>query len=135
MSHDPVIRVQIQRAAGDCCVASLASITGLSYEDVLAETSKDCNRPHDTGMYFKDIMRVAKRLNYPMRYKRRPDFHLDKGILAVTWWARHGKSSKKHHAVVLMGGFIFDFSDGTVWIPDVYKKRYHSKFGGILIPI
>lgn len=132
MKHDPVIRVQIQRASGDCCVASLASITGLSYEDVLAEAGKDCKLPHSTGMYFEDIMRVAARLGYPMKYKRRPNFHMDKGILAVTWWA--SRPYKKHHATVLMAGLIFDLSDGGVWIPDLYKKKYHSRFGGILIP-
>jgi hypothetical protein len=129
----PSLRIQMQRASGDCCIASLATLTGIAYEDVLIEAAKERKVPHNIGLFFTDLLRVAERLKYPMRKKARVNFFKDKGILDARLF--HNMPHASNHAVILMAGLIFDQSDGSVWIPDEFRKRYQAKFGMILVPV
>ena len=128
---DPVLRLQPQRAGGDCGISCLSSITGLSYEDVLVEAAGENIRPHENGLYLNAMIRIAGRLGYPLRKKRVCNFFFDKGILDVT--LKHRKTHD-HHVVILMGGLIFDMSDATVWTPTAFKSRWKAEFGSILVP-
>jgi hypothetical protein len=131
--HHPLLRVELQRAKGDCCIASLATITQRTYEDVLAEAARECPlHPHNDGMHFSEVLRIAEQLGCSLRRKSKVNFARDKGILDVKVSGYGGTS--RYHALVLMEGLIFDLADGTVWKPDVFQKRYKADFGNILVP-
>ena len=130
--HTPALKLQVQRSDGDCCIASLATLTGISYEDILIEAAKEQKKPHADGLFFTDLMRIAKRVNYPLR-KKKVNFLKDIGLLDVRLYSN--SPNMNLHCVVLMAGMIYDMSDGTVWLPQEFKKRYRAQFGAILVPI
>jgi hypothetical protein len=128
--RDPILRLERQRAEGDCAIACLASITGRSYEDVLIEAAKEKGRsPHEEGLYLSAIIRVAERLGYPVRNKRPVNLVKDKGIVSVHYCAGH------EHVLILMAGLIFETFDCTVWLPEEYQKEHRAKFTSVLVPI
>jgi hypothetical protein len=137
-----LLRIEPQRADGDCCLASLATLLGLPYETVLAEAVRYRTRkkhglrgkyPHHTGMFFTELITIAKRLGYPMRKKRRCDTVKDKGILSVL--INKGSLGAEHHAVVLMAGLIFDLDERMVWLPKPYLRAHRAKLESILVPV
>jgi hypothetical protein len=128
----PLLKLEMQRGQ-DCALACIASLTGAKYEDVLYEASRDRTigaYPHECGLFYKDIIRVAKRLGCSLRNKRKCNFSTDEGILGVDWLGK----KISHHVVVVMAGLIFDLADMTVWSPEEYKKANRAKFGSMLVP-
>jgi hypothetical protein len=128
----PILRFELQRAAGDCAIACLATISGKSYEDILVAAAKEKKvgcAPHETGLYMTAVVSIAKRIGYPLKKKRKCDFQKDKGILSVEF----GNGLRLPHVIVLLAGLLFE-TDGSVWLPWEYKKAHRAKFGSILIP-
>jgi hypothetical protein len=137
----PLLRFEPQRADADCCVASLATLLGVSYETILVEAARLRSKkkgkrnihPHDTGMYFSELVKIAKALGRPLRYKGRCNLKKDQGVLSVLMGK--GGLTSRHHAVVYVAGLIFDLSDCTVWLPEIYRRQFRAKFESILVPV
>lgn len=110
----PVVKLQVQRAPGDCAICALSMLLGVPYEDVLGAAVKTTggSRVHHAGMLTRDMKRTAKKLGVALALRRSVDLEQDEGILSLA-------AGEHCHAVLLKAGLIFD-GDGTVWVPDVY---------------
>lgn len=110
----PVVKLQVQRAPGDCCICALSMLLGVPYEDVLGAAVKTTggSRVHHAGMITRDIKRTAKKLGVDLTLHRSVDLEHDEGVLSLA-------ADEHCHAVLLKAGLIFD-GDGTCWEPDVY---------------
>lgn len=110
----PVVKLQTQRAPGDCGVCALAMLLGVSYEDVLGAAVKTTarSRVHHTGMFTRDMKRTAKKLGVQLSLRRAIDLEHDEGVLSL-------EGASDAHAVLLKAGLIFD-GDGCVWEPETY---------------
>ena len=109
----PVVQIQVMRAPGDCAIAALSMLLGVSYEDVLgaAVTTTKSARVHHKGLFTRDIKRTAKRLGVVLTQNRTIDLENDEGVLVL-----EGVDGRRH-AVLLKAGLVFD-GDGTVWEPE-----------------
>ena len=110
----PVVKLQVQRAPGDCAICALSMLLGLPYEDVFGAAVKTTggSRVHHAGMLTRDMKRTAKKLGVALTLRRAIDLDTDEGVLSL-----HGE--EHCHAVLLKAGLIFD-GDGTVWEPETY---------------
>ncbi len=119
MAHTPFLQVVPQRHKTDCSVACLAMLLGVSYEAALLAM----RLPHvvTCGVKVRDVLTAAKRLGYPLRFRRQFDLDTDTGILGV-------RSSKwpQEHLVVLKDGLIVD-TDATIWDQDCFMAAYDAK--------
>lgn len=111
------VRVVEQRGEGDCCIAVLAMLLGMSYEDVLAAASQTMGaKVHREGMWTHQILRTAKAIGSPLKKKKSWDLETDTGIVVL-------ENTYASHVVVAWEGLLLDTS-GTIWQPDVYLKHY-----------
>jgi hypothetical protein len=110
----PVVKLQVQRAPGDCAICALSMLLGVPYEDVLAVAVKTTGgaRVHHAGMLTRDIKQTAKKLGFALSLHRAFDLEHDEGVLSMV-------GSEHCHAVLLKAGLVFD-GDGTVWEPETY---------------
>jgi hypothetical protein len=110
----PVVKLQVQRAPGDCCICALSMLLGLPYEDILAASVSTTKRSrvHHTGMFVSDMKRTAKKLGIVVAMRRAIDLEADEGVLSLA-------GPIDQHAVLLKAGLIFD-GDGTVWDPEIF---------------
>lgn len=110
----PVVKLQVQRAPGDCAICALSMLLGVPYEDVLGAAVKTTggSRVHHAGMLTRDMKRTAKKLGIALALRRSVDLDNDEGVLSL-------EAEEHCHAVLLKAGLIFD-GDGTVWEPDAY---------------
>ena len=94
---------------------------GVPYEDVLgaAVTITRRSRVHHSGMFTREMKRVAAKLGIALTLHRRVDIEVDEGILSVA-----SPNRQEQHTVLLKAGLIFD-GDGTVWEPHVFLAHYH----------
>lgn len=122
----PVVKLQVQRAPGDCSICSLSMLLGVPYEDVLAAAVKMTgSRVHHIGMLTRDIKRTAKKLGVALTLRRSVDLEHDEGILSLA-------AGVHCHAVLLKAGLIFD-GDGTVWCPDVFLSVTRYRVLSLLV--
>lgn len=104
-----------QRYPGDCGVACLAMICGVTYEDALVALSRPCPEIRTKGCWKKHLTQGAKALGFTLTTKRKFDLDGgDTGILNIVWKDLHAE-----HVVVLWDGRIID-TDGGLYMPDVY---------------
>jgi hypothetical protein len=110
----PVVKLQVQRAPGDCGICALSMLLGVPYEDVLGAAVKTTggSRVHHNGMQTRDMRRAAKKLGIHLTLRRAVDLEQDEGVLSL-------EAGEHCHAVLLKAGLIFD-GDGTVWEPETY---------------
>lgn len=123
-----------QRGNGDCTIASLAMLLGVSYEDALTEAVAVSHRPHRRGLYIKHIIETAARLHATLTYRRSINYDEDEGVLVGSIL---DKRHRVGHAVMLRWGVIIDPAGEhanvpTIWEPDAYLVHKHAAFTGIL---
>lgn len=123
----PVVKLQTQRAPGDCGICALAMLLQVSYEDVLGAAVKTTAsaRVHHGGMFTRDMKRVAKRLGVTLTLRRAIDLEQDEGVLSLA-------RDEEAHAVLLKAGLIFD-GDGTVWEPETFLAATHYRPISLLV--
>lgn len=120
----PELKLVAQRHENDCGIATLASLTGRSYEDVLHAFGAPV---HKTGVEMGDIVAAASKLGYRMRLLRRIRLEEDTGILGV----KTPNRTSKGHVVVLHDGKIYD-TDLTVWDADDFLKSEKATVTSII---
>lgn len=115
----PYLQVCIQRHPMDCAVATLAMLTGKSYEEVLMCFSHNVMVQ---GASIQQIQHATRKLGLRLRWCRKTvDLETDTGILVV-----HGAKWKADHLVILKEGLIVD-TDATIWEPDVFLAAYEAR--------
>lgn len=122
-----VVRVLPTRPReNDCAIWSLSVLTGIAYEDVLLAAAKVDTRAGANGLWFGQLVRIARLLGVTLRRKRRADLETDTGILSLYLDGRYG------HAAVLKQGQIIDV-DSTVWDAEAYLAAKQAIYDEILI--
>jgi hypothetical protein len=119
----PFVNLQLQRGRGDCGIAALAMLLGQSYENVFAAAvTRKYRKPHEVGMYSKQIVQAARRLGTRLVLRRTWDLETSCGLLTVE---RLNKAVDEfsQHLVLLKFGLVFD-TDGTVWEPELYFEQH-----------
>ena len=129
MAAPAVIDPIMQKEEGDCVLACVAMVLGVSYSEVSSKALELFNRPHHTGLGTRDTQQLAKalvgRIFQSLRPSSEHDFTDDTGILFVKL-AKIGE-----HAVVLFEGSVYDPSDGMLWSLHAYlatKKAHILRF-------
>ncbi len=125
--HAPVLRLVPQRNDNDCAIATLASLTGLPYEEVLIAAARVA--PCETGMYLTQIREVASELGVELTIKRtgRYDPESETGILHVS-----NKKDRIYHVAILRHGSIIE-TDNSIWDWDVYLASKRFRAGSLLV--
>lgn len=115
----PFVQVVPQQEHADCGIAALAMLLNKRYLDVYsAAVTKRFPKPHDSGMYTRQLQQLARRFGVSLVLRRSWDLENDCGLLTVE------RTEKKpdefvQHLVLLKFGLIFD-TDLTVWEPESY---------------
>lgn len=100
----------------DCAIASIAMATGLSYREVSEDARKVALDPHRTGLYTRQILKIARRLKRPLgrvALKGTLPSEDTAGLLVV-------KNRREYHAVMWFYGTIIDPAQGLVWLAEAY---------------
>lgn len=129
------MKLVLQRSAGDCGIASLATLIEQTYEDVYVATSKvDTKTRGRNGIHLGALCTVAKRLGVALRLKRKRVSNLeeDEGLLVVTWAPGSRHTVGVSHLVALGHGVIVDPADGVVLPADEYLARERATAGSFL---
>lgn len=125
------MKLVLQRAAGDCGIAALATLIEQSYEDVYVASAKvDRKARGRSGICFPALMSIGKILGVSFLLKR-GHADEDEGLLAVTWTPPHDHPYDAH-LVALGYGVIADPADGIVLPADEYLVRYRARAGSFL---
>ena len=92
-----------QRTKRDCGVATLATLIGRSYEEVLIAAVSISPNVLKKGLFSTDLQRIASMFEIVL-IRRTGEFDIDEhnGILELCF------PNKREHLVVLMNGLIFD---------------------------
>lgn len=125
----PILKIELQRTEMDCGIATIAMLTGESYEEVLVVAAQVAPTLLQSGMTWVQMKKVARLLGFrsSVKRKRAIDIEGDTGILCVnspTW--------KADHVVVLREGLIID-TDGSLWEPTVFLSAHKAKIQSLLI--
>jgi hypothetical protein len=125
----PVIRIVRHRTENTCVAAALASLLGVTYEQVIAVGAQVDPQHWQWGWSIGETEEIARRLGRPLRRRRTYDLDEDTGLLSLTMRPRG-------HLALLVDGRIYsmDELDGSVgvWRPDVYLA-YHKARPGLLL--
>lgn len=118
----PFVNIVLQQDKADCAIAVLAMYLGLPYHDVFAAAiTPTFPAPHKKGMYSRQIIQLAKRLNLKLTLKRTWDLETSCGLLTIEKIDKQPDEFAQH-MVLLKFGLIFD-TDGTVWEPADYFEQ------------
>lgn len=124
---DVVMSVPPRLKSNDCSTWALATLTGRPYADCLQAAAKEDARAGESGLWWSQVIRMAKRLGVTLRCKRRAALHEDTGILCVTF------ADGTPHSVVLKQGPIILDADGTVWTAEDYLAAKGVTYSSILV--
>ena len=117
-----------QRAGGDCGVAALATVAGISYEDAYVAVDKiDPKRRGKAGLHNREVIQAARRLALQLVPTRRYDLDEDEGILRVRWSGRKASENPGGHFVAVLDGRILCPSDGVGLPWSEYLTRYQAR--------
>lgn len=114
---------------GDCGICAIGTLTGRTYEDVVAVASQ-ISKNWKAGLWLREIEDIARELGLTLRRKRKYDLDSDVGILDVEILDRR---KREPHVVVLNAGRIID-SDYTIWDAEAYLIHYKAKAKTLLTP-
>lgn len=112
----------------DCCVATLAVLFSMNYEEALAACVVSQPGVLDIGMTWTEIRRVADALGGVVKLIRRGFYDLDEatGILNV-------KNGQEDHVVFLWAGRIIE-GNGEMWLDaEEYLRHYNYKPYSLLV--
>jgi len=106
-----VTRIVQTRERSDCAIASMAMLSGRTYEDVLREVvvadPKDKGRK---GLSDHQVRRVMRALGVPVTHRSRVDYDEDYGLLRL-----------HDHMALLRNGLIVE--DHTLWDVDDWRRQ------------
>ena len=119
------MKLVAQRGVGDCGVAALATLLGLSYEDVYTEMAKRDVRRGKSGTTFRHLIRIAARFGVVLRLRLKMDLDESEGILAVEWLTTGHPTTQ--HVVILFHGLIIDPADGEFLDADEYLAKNQAR--------
>jgi hypothetical protein len=112
---------------GDCGVATLATLAGVTYEEALAAVVRYQPAVLQSGLNWPDMQKAARRLGLKTRIARRYTLAEDTGILRLI------DKKKDEHFVFLWAGRIIE-GDGEGWMdPAAYLKQYGYKPAALMI--
>lgn len=119
------MKLVLQRAAGDCGIAAIATLIEQTYEDVYVATAKIERKARGrSGIHLADLIRIGKALGITLVRKREPvALDDDEGLLVVQWRKGSPHQIKLPHLVVLAAGVIVDPADGVILPADEYLAR------------
>jgi ABC-type bacteriocin/lantibiotic exporter with double-glycine peptidase domain len=128
-----MVRLVLQRAAGDCGTAALATLLSASvgYEDVyVAASMVERLKRGRAGLRNRELLAIARKLGLELGATKAFDLDKDEGVLRV--YGRH--TNRGGHWVAVRYGLLWDPA------PDVagaapwreYASRYDVRFGTLL---
>lgn len=125
----PILRIEMQRTEMDCGIATLAMLSGHTYEEVLVAAANLGMDPLQSGMTWVQMKRVARRLGFSSKIQRKRaiDIENDIGILCVS-----SPKWKADHVVVLREGLIID-TDCSLWDPVTFLAAQGAKVMSLLV--
>lgn len=105
-----------QRRKMDCGVATLATLTGNTYEDTNDAFVEATGKTASKGYYQSDVIKAARKLGVELERRRKGTFELSDtvGILGV------GETNSWDHFVVLHNGTVYDAEDDSLYDLDEY---------------
>jgi ABC-type bacteriocin/lantibiotic exporter with double-glycine peptidase domain len=118
-----------QRRKMDCGVATLATLTGNTYEDTNDAFVEATGKTASKGYYQADVIKAAARLGMVLVRKRKGTFDLSDtvGILGV------GETNSWDHFVVLHNGTVYDAEDAAIYDVDEYLAIHGIQPWSVLI--
>lgn len=123
------MRLVLSRGAGDCGIATLATLLEQTYEDVYVATQAvDPKRRGKSGLMTRHIIEVAQQLGVTLDVRLPGRFTLDddeEGLLFVRWRSRsrHLTTGFRWHVVAYTHGVVVDTTDGVILAADEYLAR------------
>lgn len=128
MSDKLFYQIHQQRGRKDCGVATLATLLGRSYEEVLVAAASVSPNVLKKGLYASDLAKIAQGLGSRLlRLTGTIDLDEETGILEVQI-----KKDKREHLVFLMNGIVFDPEEvGQAWDAYTYVRHFKAKVQGL----
>lgn len=127
MASPAVVEVIVQKTSSDCAIAALAMLLGKPYREVSEAALVACSRPHKSGLWTPEIIRVAKHLGAILKPQDVKAFDEEgTGLLVVR------KKNGVSHVVLLFQGVVVDPSSGLVYDLDTYLKSCRYTVRGFL---
>ncbi len=122
---------------GDCVVACLGTLLGLTYEEVLITASKVRPNVLKHGLHWIDCIRIGKKLGMPLKVIKPTAEELEEhtGILGLVrpnanWEA---KALKEEHVVYLWAGRVIDGNDEHWLDVEDYLTHYKYEVTGLVV--
>lgn len=119
-----MVRVILQRGAGDCGCAALATLlswTAHDYDAIAAAAP----RGGQAGLRTRELVATARRLGIRLTATRSYDLTVDAGVLRVRSHVHH----RDGHWVAVRHGLLWDPRDGYAAPWRDYAARYGARFG------
>ena len=134
---DPTTQLRLiaQRSKqADCTIATIATLTWSTYEDVLATAGSICG-PHanQDGLTWQQMRKVCTVLGHTTRLQRWGTFdpELAVGILHV-YRGKRANNTRESHVVLLWHGHVIDGGDELWESLDDFLRAYEWKAGSLL---
>ena len=115
--------------AGDCGVACLRMMTGLTYKQVLAAFGTWKNNVLLNGMSRRQLMNAAKRLGFPLQFKKTTEVGRVVGIVDLR---RDVEKDADEHLAIVANGCLYNPAEGMLWTDiDAFLKTRNWRVVGI----
>lgn len=116
------IQVVVQQTHADCGVCCLAMLLGRPYSDIFMHSPQQVKLARKKGLTEGSLTRLAKKVGVKLSHRRVTDDDLDEATGILFLGAT--KKGVDDHAVVMFNGTLIDPSDGLLWDPSVYFRRF-----------
>ncbi len=111
---------------GDCGVATIATLLGLTRDEAIARCAAEHPDVLEDGITYQHLVRVAARMGERVKWAQSYDIDEDTGIL----WVENRKDA---HVVFLWAGRIID-GNGEHWLdPSDFLTHYGWTPGPLLV--
>lgn len=116
-----------QRDRGDCAIACLSMLAGVSYE-VAAKAAAKVEQTYGgtAGLHNREVLLAAEALGVALLPTRDPDLEMDEGVLRVRWQKNAGQH-RGGHFVALSDGLILCPREGVARPWRQYLSIHHAK--------
>lgn len=127
MAEKLFFQIHPQRSKRDCGVATLATLLGRSYEDVLLAAAKISPNVLKKGLYSSDLARIAESLDSKLkRHVGQIDLDDKTGILEIK--LKNGRE----HFVFLVNGLVYDPQEiNQLWDAYTYIRHHKASIQGL----
>jgi hypothetical protein len=128
-----VINPVMMQDAGDCGVACLRMITGLTYAQVIAVFGNWKNNVMANGMSRRQLLHAAKRLGFPLRFINTDEPGRMVGIIDLRRQPKPDEDPDEHLAVIA-NGCLYNPAEGMLWTDiDAFLKTRNWKVLGVYV--